>query len=293
MVLPDVDDSKTGGSPIISYNLQWDSGTGTQFYTIYGEPTNSMTQAYVENRVSGGSAYQFRYRVKNIHGWSDYSSVLEAYPGVVPEAPFDIITENSGKSVKVSWSEPYNGGDNIFAYKVEIQHALEGFSEELVSCDGSKTAIVSLKYCVIPISSIIVSPWSLSEGNIIKVRVLAINRVGSSAYSTLNEEGAVVQGVPHKPITPPQRGSRTNTDQVEVIMEALSLENRGYAPATSYYLEWDQGNSTWAEVSGFTSESLVLTHLLTDGIVADTGYKFRYSVKNVFGLGSTSNETEI
>lgn len=40
--LPEVPSENTGGSPITSYNLQWDSGTGTGFFSIYGETSNSL-----------------------------------------------------------------------------------------------------------------------------------------------------------------------------------------------------------------------------------------------------------
>ena len=57
LVLPDVSSTLTGGSPITSYNLQWDSGTGTGFYSIYGESSNSLLKLYTETRVTGGSTY--------------------------------------------------------------------------------------------------------------------------------------------------------------------------------------------------------------------------------------------
>lgn len=112
--LPEVTSLLTGGSPIISYNLQWDSGTGTGFYSIYGETSNSLLRSYIETRVTGGSTYRFRYRVKNLFGWSPFSNILTAYPGVIPDVPSQIRTENSGTSVVISWNEPYNGGDKIF-----------------------------------------------------------------------------------------------------------------------------------------------------------------------------------
>ena len=67
-------------------------------------------------------------------------------------------------------------------------------------------------------------------------------------------------------------------------MEELSLEHRGYADALSYNLEWDKGTDDWEEISGGSSDSLVLTHIITDGITEGGSYNFRYRVKNVFGF---------
>lgn len=87
---------------------------------MYGETSNSLLRSYIETRVTGGSTYRFRYRVKNIFGWSVFSNILTAYPGVAPDTPASISTENSGTSVIISWTEPYNGGDKITSYLIEI-----------------------------------------------------------------------------------------------------------------------------------------------------------------------------
>lgn len=91
---------------------------GQGFYEVYGETSNSMQQQYYETRVTGGNTYRFRYKVLNIFGWSSYSNILTAYPGVIPDAPSNIQTLNQGTSVMISWNEPYNGGDPIYEYVI-------------------------------------------------------------------------------------------------------------------------------------------------------------------------------
>jgi hypothetical protein len=61
----------TGGSPIISYSLEWDNGFGgTSFVALAGATTNNIQLTFTISDLTAGSSYEFRYRVRNIFGWS-------------------------------------------------------------------------------------------------------------------------------------------------------------------------------------------------------------------------------
>ena len=68
----------TGGAPIISYNLQYDQvggGTGP-WLEVAGETSNSLLTQLTLPGLTAGLPYYFRYRAKNVHGWSpDYSPI--------------------------------------------------------------------------------------------------------------------------------------------------------------------------------------------------------------------------
>jgi hypothetical protein len=53
------------------------------------------------------------------------------------------------------------------------------------------------------------SPFSLSQGDLIKVKVRAINSVGSGSYSDLNSVGATVYTKPLDPSSSPSKVSAT------------------------------------------------------------------------------------
>lgn len=59
-----------GGSTITSYNLEWNQGSGTQFYELSGETSDSLARLITVGSLTEGQTYTFRYRIKNIHGWS-------------------------------------------------------------------------------------------------------------------------------------------------------------------------------------------------------------------------------
>jgi len=78
---------ETGGSPILSYNLQMDDSAG-HFSDIHGYQVDTLTlSATVQDNIQTGLTYAFRYRVKNLYGWSQFSPVVHILAASVPEAP--------------------------------------------------------------------------------------------------------------------------------------------------------------------------------------------------------------
>jgi hypothetical protein len=117
--LPQPTIQNTGGSAITSYHLQWDRGEGLGvFYTIYGEDPYDTTQRYVATTVTAYVQYKFKYRTRNIFGWSSYSAETIAVPGIPPLPPTNTETINYGLGVKVQWISPYNADDSRFDLEV-------------------------------------------------------------------------------------------------------------------------------------------------------------------------------
>jgi len=73
---------------------------------------------FTQDSLTAGSTYRFRYRTKNLFGWSDYSTVSAIQAAKVPDRPVQPTTFNVGTSVRIQWTAPYNGGSNIIAYNV-------------------------------------------------------------------------------------------------------------------------------------------------------------------------------
>jgi hypothetical protein len=85
----------TGGSPITSYSLEWDQGTGAAFTPVIGFYSNNIVLTYTFDSLTKGAFYQFRYRVMNIYGWSGYSDVVERIAAKIPDIPVAPITSNT------------------------------------------------------------------------------------------------------------------------------------------------------------------------------------------------------
>ena len=66
----------TGGSLVLSLQLQWDSGSGGETWTtLIGESPYATTTTYQYSSalIDAGRIYKFRYRAKNAIGWGPYS----------------------------------------------------------------------------------------------------------------------------------------------------------------------------------------------------------------------------
>lgn len=64
----------TGGSPVLGYHLQYGVGIAGGFSDLLAANSNSMATSYSLTQVEKGQTYYFRFRVRNMYGWSDFSS---------------------------------------------------------------------------------------------------------------------------------------------------------------------------------------------------------------------------
>lgn len=79
-------DAQTGGSTILSYNLAYDEGnSGASFVSLIGESPYSTATSYSKGGLTTDTLYQFKYRVYNKYGWSDYSDVLTVRAATEPD----------------------------------------------------------------------------------------------------------------------------------------------------------------------------------------------------------------
>ena len=112
---------QSGGSEITSFNLEWNTGAGTQYYELIGETTgDNLDRVFVKTTLTSGTLYSFRYRIKNIYGFSDYSPVAEIFCAKAPARVDTPTLTYVDKNVMIDWSAPDNNFNPILAYKVEI-----------------------------------------------------------------------------------------------------------------------------------------------------------------------------
>lgn len=77
------------------------------------------------------------------------------------------INQSNG-GVRITWSSPYSNSDPITKYKIEILDKLGNtWNEDLTNCDGSQSIIISALTCVIPMSVLRASPFSLVYGDLV------------------------------------------------------------------------------------------------------------------------------
>ena len=136
----------------------------------------------VDDSIQIGAVYLFRYRAKNLFGWSDFSEPLHLYAAKVPDTIDIAVTFNEDTNVRISWELPtYNGGLPIISYRIKIETlTINTFITELTYCNGADPVIRANRYCIIPMSKLISTNFNLPLGRVIKARVEAENLVGYS-----------------------------------------------------------------------------------------------------------------
>jgi len=206
-------------------------------------------------------------------------------------APATVI---SGLGVSITWTAPTAGGLPIAHYKVFIKATNDTFVLESANCNVATTT------CQIPLLTLQASPFSLVLGDLVQVRIRAVNLVGESLDSSQNTGGALIETVPSAPPVAPLRNPLTTMSALVVDYYDLTGAAIGGTPVLSLELQWNQGdaNATWTALVGGTLDSLQTQFTVQDSVnpyLVQSGqyYSFRYRAKNRQGWGSFSSSTSI
>lgn len=110
-------------------------------------------------------------------------------------------------SLKIQWTEPHDGFQDITNYLVEIYDGVSGWHQSSDHCNGSDPTLTE---CIVPMSVLRNVPYSLTFQDLIEVRATAQNSYGfANSPSKVNTEGALV---------------RTEPDQMQAPAEVYSTD---------------------------------------------------------------------
>lgn len=200
----------TGSSPVLSYNLQWDAGTNAATWTdLIGDgvvsPYSTATAYLFSDNVFAGTTYKMRIRAYNIHGWSEWSSILITHSTGIPDKPLPATTSVNNKFIRVSWVAPNNNYEALDAFKIKISTSdVEQYVEDLTYCNGANAVTFERLYCEVPVS-LFSDPaylFKLQAGFEIKAIVAAHNSNGWGPYSEPTIVGQTLKTIPSKMYLP-------------------------------------------------------------------------------------------
>ena len=108
-----------------------------------------------------------------------------------------VTTSITSTNVKIAFTDPSTNGSPILKYRVVIRQS-DGvtFTEETNYCDASTSTIIADKYCLVPMTVLRSSPYSLAYSNLVVAQVQAYNSKGWGALSPSNTAGASIQTEP-------------------------------------------------------------------------------------------------
>lgn len=109
-------DSEIGNSEILSYQLVWDSATGSANIVA----SNKLQLSKLLIGLTSGQDYLFKICAKNIYGCGEYSEIVTIRASSVPDTMNIVESVSVLQTIVVSWTAPYNGGEEIDLYDIQI-----------------------------------------------------------------------------------------------------------------------------------------------------------------------------
>jgi len=143
VLMPQIDSFsvQAGGSEITSYNLEYNMGSGSQFYEVTGYTVEQL-QTKVTVSTLPGVTYSFRYRVKNIYGFShNFSPLVQIKSATAPEMPSNLVTSISSRNLLIKWTAESANYDPITMFEIEIQNSELEWIPETTTCEGADETI--------------------------------------------------------------------------------------------------------------------------------------------------------
>ena len=186
-------DSSIGGDTILSYELDWDNGTNSDpTIVLQGNPIDSLSLSYTSNSLITGSSYNFKYRAKNNIGWGPFSPTTSIVCGTSPNTPDAPSTVRVSNNITVNWTLPSLNGGAVVKFNIYLMRNDGNYNINPVFCDGSQSSTIAALSCTFDISNITSSPFNLSPGSLIIVKLSLTNSFGDSSISSPNTSGATV-----------------------------------------------------------------------------------------------------
>lgn len=169
---------ENGGSKILGYQIYRDNGLGGSFSLLYNN-TNVLATSYLDTGLINGRTYRYRYRVRNVNGWSDPSPIGYLVAASKPGKPsIPTLVDVNSSSFTIRFSSPSDtGGSKITKYEIFIDKGAlnSDFRSVGIFTGSSGTHTFSA-------SDVTLTP-QLVAGNLYRVRWTVQNAIDTSEVS--------------------------------------------------------------------------------------------------------------
>lgn len=270
------------GSPITSYEVQMTLSSSAQSYQTI---QNSISLIAIANTgIVGGSSYLFRYRAWNSIGAGQFSPSVSIVAAAIPSKMSSPTVTLTGANIRFAWVAPNSNGLPITSYSLQIFNKQSLIFQES-PCNGGSSTVIANQYCDVS-PTVLQTTYGYNVFDIPSAKSCAANSIGSGPYSDPSTSGSIIPQLPGQPPSPPTVVSGvTYGTTIQIAIAALTGNSyTGGATISSYNIQWDQGTSTWTDLT----YSLVLSATV-NGLTLGTSYSFRYRAANVIGNGTYSS----
>lgn len=288
-------ESETGGAPITSYGLQMSAhsaGEPASFSDVTGTVTDSLAIQHTVYDVQKGMTYAFRYRAKNVYGWSeDWSPIMYEVAADVPDAPSaPTLVGASDTTFTVAISLPLGDGGEILT-GIELWRDAGDQLDNPVYTQVSTYDAAGAS----PTHTLSVAADAIETGKVYSLRTRATNAKGASEYSKRVQ--IAVTAPPAAPAAPVANYVLSSESSVHVTWTALTAD-ASLSPGgdiTGYQLLMATAETGEDYVVVF--DSVNLSTQVTEALVgspehtlsAGSTVRFKVIAYNYNGAGSTSD----
>lgn len=200
-----------------------------------------MTQFILTSDIERGVVYSFKVRAKNIHGWGEWSDQTQIKAAGPPYLSPQCMTENKiDGTILLSWYNPDNNSEDLTSQEIEIQTYDGDFLPDPTNCP---TLDLKVQDCTFTMSMLTSTPYNLVFGDLVVARARTTNFYGTSQWSQLNTQGAIIKQVPTK-MGPISVLSKTETEITLSWSTLNGQEATGNSEILAYNLYWDKGSTS-------------------------------------------------
>jgi hypothetical protein len=116
-----------GGTPVLDYRINYAVSGGT--FGILADAVAGTS--YTVSTLQPGTTYEFKVEARNAYDFSTYSNTVSILVAYVPDAPVlaNDLTTTSDSVIKITWTEPFNGGSEILGYSLSYDQGIGQMTE--------------------------------------------------------------------------------------------------------------------------------------------------------------------
>ena len=271
--------SNTGTAAITHYGINLSVTNNSSYSTVVANTGNVLTYTYTVPSVLANTDYYYKVVAVSSHGTSNDSNEVSVTTPNVPDQVSPVPTlaiedpDNFPLKIKVSWTEPGNGGSVITSYKIDRWDVTNGWTTH-VGSTGNTDLFYEDSNAVL-------------EDTEYKYRIGAINILGTGSMSgdSLGITTPSVPGIPSLTL------AINNPDPSPLVITATFVApgSDGGSVITGYNLYHSTDDITFNQVGSAPITTATHDHTVT---AAGTHY-YKAEAVNTVGTGQASTSFNI
>jgi uncharacterized delta-60 repeat protein len=252
-----------------SYEIYRAEEADTNPFSLVATLNQAIPTAYTDTGLSTGKTYFYKVRAFLASGPSDFSNIVSAFIGNIPNQPTNLIATADGfDAVNLLWVD--NATDEL-GFKIERASVFEGGFIEIANLTENTAAFTDAN--VMP--------------NVhYNYRVRAFGREGNSGYTNDSAATTAINPAIPTPFAP------DNLEAVAVSPAQINLIwDYTTDPFVIYFIERSLDGVNFVEIAQFISQDPIVTKIYfdTQGLAPGITYFYRVRASTGGGLSDYSN----